>query len=151
MSRKTIILLFLLIVVPIIIYFVMPTDKARIKKLIKKGAVAVEQKDIKEVMSCVSLTYMDDYGMSYLYLKKGFERLFRTSDSIEVDYEGVQVVVDEKKAVAELDVWAIASRGANAAYIVGDAGNGIHIKFILQKEKLKWQVVKTEGLPKYYF
>ena len=151
MSRKTIVLLFLFIAVPVIIYFVMPTDKARIRKLIKKGAEAVEQKDLKEVMSCVSLTYMDDYGISYLYLKKGFESLFSTYDSIEVEYESVKVIVDEKRAVAELDVWVIASRGPNAAYIVGDAGNGLHIKFLLEKEKLKWQVIKTEGLPKYYF
>jgi hypothetical protein len=151
MSRKTIILLFLFIAVPIAIYFLMPTDAKRIKKLVKKGEVALEQKDIKQVMSCVSLTYRDDYGMSYLYLKKGFERLFNTYDSLEVDYENITVVVNEKRAVAELDVWVIASRGPNTSYIVGDAGNGLTIKFLLQKEKLTWQVVKTEGLPKYYF
>jgi hypothetical protein len=151
MSRKTIILLFLFIVIPITIYFVMPTDTSRIKKLIKRGADAIERKDVKEVMSCVSLTYRDDYGMSYLYLKKGFERLFNAYDSLEVEYENVAVVVDDKRAVAELDVWVIASRVSNTAYIAGDAGNGLTIKFLLQKEKLRWQVVKTEGLAEYYF
>lgn len=151
MSKKTIIALILFIAVPVMIYFFYPTDESRIKKLIKTGATAIEQEDLKKVTSCVSLSYRDDYGMTYLYLKEGFKRLFNVYENFEIDYESLEITVKDKKATAELGVWVIVSHGADRGYLVGNAAEPLTIKFSLEKERLKWQVVKTEGLPKIYF
>ena len=70
MSKKSIILIFILILSPIIIYFLWPSDESRIKKLIKEGAAAVEKEEIDNVMSKVSFNYQDDRGMTYILIKK---------------------------------------------------------------------------------
>ena len=44
MSKKSAILTFLLIISPVLIYFLWPSDESRIKKLVKEGATAVEKK-----------------------------------------------------------------------------------------------------------
>jgi len=151
MSRKTIILLFLFTAVPLAVYFFMPTDKARIRKMINRGTAAIEQEDLKGVMSCVSLNYRDDYGMTYLYLRESFRRFFRRYDGIDVKYSRLRIEVDDRKATAELDVRVLAGKGGDRRYIAGSLSDPIHIVFSLEKEKLKWQVTKTEGVPTRYF
>lgn len=145
MNRKTLILIFLFIAVPPIVYFVVPTDTARIKKLIKEGGKAVEEKNIENVMGCVSPAYRDDYGLTYLYVKENFKRLFRLYSAIKVDYEKVEIGINDTKAVAELDVRVIVTSGNNAGYLVGVAAYPEHIVFHLEKERLKWLITKTEG------
>ena len=54
MSRKTIILLLILFILPLVIYFLWPTDEARIKKLFREGSKAIEKRpgcrDVKGVI-----------------------------------------------------------------------------------------------------
>ncbi|MDP2158594.1 MAG: hypothetical protein Q8K68_12905 [Nitrospirota bacterium] len=51
MSRKTIILLVLLIISPVIVYLLWPSDESRIKKLFREGTKAVQQEKLDEVMA----------------------------------------------------------------------------------------------------
>ena len=62
MSKKTVISLAILILAPLIIYFLWPSDENRIKKLFREGAQAIEQEKIDDVMSLVSFNYTDDRG-----------------------------------------------------------------------------------------
>ncbi|UCG78703.1 MAG: hypothetical protein JSV21_02385 [Nitrospirota bacterium] len=151
MSKRTLILITLLIVVPVSIYFLMPGDKARIRKMIRKGAAAVEQENLDETMKAVSLSYRDEHGMTYLLLKKGFERFFRMFDDIEVDIEKVDVTVDDDAASSEIYVRVIATRGTERSYIVGDAADPLKIVFSLEKEKIRWQITSARGMPGYYY
>ena len=70
MSKKSIILIFILILSPVLIYFLWPSDESRIKKLIKEGVAAVEKEEVDNVMSKVSFNYQDDRGMTYILIKK---------------------------------------------------------------------------------
>ena len=146
MRKKSVIFLFLLILSPIIIYFLWPSDESRIKKLIKEGAAAIEKKEIDKVMSKVSFNYYDDYGFTYILIKKLLEDQFRTMSDIKVEYENLKITVKKDSAIADLDVRVIATIGNETGYIIGDIKKPMHLKFNLEKERVKWLVTKTEGL-----
>lgn len=147
MSRKTIISLVILIISPVIIYLLWPSDESRIRKLFREGARAVEQEKIDEVMAKISFNYADEYGLSYLFLKEGMTKLFQNMENIKVEYEFTRIEITEKAAVAELDLRVLATHGSDTGYIAGDLAKPFHMKFSLEKERTTWLVIKTEGLP----
>lgn len=146
MSKKSIALLFLLIISPIIVYFLWPTDEARIRKLVKEGARAVEEEDIDTVMSKVSFGYRDDSGLNYMLLKKTLQREFNALSDIEVEYEALKIEVKEDKATARMEVRVIASMGEERGYIFGDLKEPMHIRLDLEKSPVKkWLVIGSGG------
>ena len=147
MSKKTIALLFLFILTPIILYFLWPSDESRIKKLFKEGSRAIEKEDLDAVMSKVSFNYSDEYGLTYLYLKESMKSVFQQMSDIKIEYENLNIKVNDKIAKADMDVRIIATIGNDTGYIFGDLPKPVHLKFTLEKERTKWLVTKTEGLP----
>ncbi len=146
MSKKTIAFLFLLIVSPVLIYFLWPTDESRIKKLVGECAKAVEKEDIDALMSKISFTYQDDYGLSYILLKKLIEDGFRRFSEIDAEHENLKVDVMDEKATATFDIRVIASHGQERGYFMGDIKEPVHITLYLEKGPLgKWLIVKAEG------
>ena len=146
MSRKTIISLALLILSPIIIYFLWPSDESRIKKLFREGATAIEQEKIDDVMSKVSFNYTDQQGLAYITIKGGLSRIFRRMSGIKIGYEIKNISIKGAAATAELELRVIASYGKGTGYVVGDAAAPAHMKFFLEKERTSWLVNSTEGL-----
>ena len=140
------ILIALLIVVPVIVYFLWPTDEARIKKLIREGAAAIEAEKTDEVMKKVALHYQDDHGLSYPLLKKGMERLFQQMDKIQIEHDIRVIAVEGEKATADVEVRVIAAFGTDTGYIVGDAGKAQALRLHLEKERAAWLVVRTDGM-----
>ncbi len=149
MSKKSIILLFLLILAPIIIYLLWPTDESRIKKLVKEGAQAVEKEEIDKVMSKVSFSYQDEHGLTYMFIKKILTEQFKAMSDIKIEYENLKIEVKENAATASFDLRVIATSGNQTGYIIGDIKTPAHIKLTLEKERAKWLVTKTEGLHSY--
>ena len=147
MSKKSLAFLFLLILTPIILYLLWPSDESRIKKLFKEGSSAIEKEDLDTVMSKVSFNYSDEYGLTYLYLKESMKSVFKQMSDIKVEYENLEIKVNDKVATADMDVRIIATIGNDTGYIFGDLPKPIHLKFTLEKERTKWLVTKTEGLP----
>lgn len=147
MSKKTIALLFLFILTPIILYLLWPSDESRIKKLFNEGSRAIEKEDLDAVMSKVSFNYSDEYGLTYLYLKESMKSVFKQMSDIKIEYENLNIKVNEKTATADMDVRIIATIGNDTGYIFGDLPKPVHLKFTLEKERTKWLVTKTEGLP----
>jgi hypothetical protein len=147
MSKKTIILLFILFSLPVILYLLWPSDESRIKKLLKEGSRAIEKEDLDAVVAKVSYNYRDDYGFTYLYIRESMQRLFQKMSDSKVEYENLKITVEDNTAAAELDVRIVATFGGETGYIIGDLPNPVHLKFILAKERTKWLVTKTEGLP----
>jgi hypothetical protein len=147
MSKKTVAAIALLILSPLIIYLLWPSDESRIRKLFKEGAKAVEEEKVEEVMSKVSFNYTDEHGLSYLYLKNFLQQIFGEFSGTRIEYKITGLQIREGEAVAEVDVRVIASRGAVTGYVVGDAATPQHIKFSLEKTRVKWLVARTEGLP----
>ena len=147
MSRKTIILLLILFILPLVIYFLWPSDEARIKKLFREGAKAIEKKDLDAVMSKVSYNYTDEYGFNYLYIKESMKRFFQQMGDLDIEYENVTMTITDKAAKAEMDVRVVAGIGNERGYILGDLPNPVHLTFTLEKQRTKWLVTKTEGMP----
>ena len=147
MSKKTVIFLVVLILSPLIIYFLWPSDENRIKKLFREGAKAIEQEKIDDVMSRVSFNYTDDNGLSYIAIKEGMGRVFQQMSGIKIEYEIKDITVKDATTAADLDIRVIASYGQETGYAVGDAAKPAHMKFYLEKERTKWLVNKTEGIP----
>jgi len=150
MNSKKIAFILLIISVPLIILILWPSDTARIRKLIKRGADGFEAINIEEIMSCVSYTYQDEYGMSYLIIQKGIERFLKQLDKIKIEYEDLEIVVNDRTATADLDVRVIGTRGEHTQYVAGDFDTPLHMTFTLEKERMKWLVVRTSGLPRYH-
>ncbi|RJQ40485.1 MAG: hypothetical protein C4550_03485 [Nitrospiraceae bacterium] len=146
MSKKSAILLFLLIISPVLIYFLWPSDEARIKKLIKEGATAVEKEEIDNVMAKVSFSYQDEKGLTYILIKKVLESQFKSLSGIKIEYENLRIEVKEKLATAEFDLRVIATIGSRTGYIIGDLQTPARIKLFLEKERTTWLVIKTEGI-----
>src|SRR4030043_2344584 len=147
MSKKSIILLFILFALPIILYLLWPSDESRIKKLFKEGSRAIEKEDLDAVMSKVSFNYSDEYGLTYLYLKESIKSVFKQMSDIKVEYENLNIKVNDKIAKADMDVRIIATIGNETGYIFGDLPKPVHLKLTLEKERTKWLVTKKEGLP----
>jgi hypothetical protein len=147
MSKKTIIFLFILILAPVIIYLLWPSDEARIKKMLKEGISAVEQEDLENVMSKVSFNYRDEYGLTYIYIKEYMQNIFRQMDEIKIEYENLQIKVYENTASVEMDVRVVAQIGTDTGYVFGDYPDPEQLMLTLQKERTKWYLIKTEGLP----
>ncbi|MFZ6016977.1 MAG: hypothetical protein ACOYU0_05100 [Nitrospirota bacterium] len=147
-SKKSIALLLIIILAPIIIYLLWPSDEGRIKKLLKKGSNAVEREDLDDVMSRVSFNYRDDYGFTYLYIKEYMKKVFEQMSDIRVEYENLKIKVNKATATADMDVRIIATIGNDTGYVIGDVAKPIHLRFTLEKERVKWLVTKTEGLPR---
>jgi hypothetical protein len=148
LSRKTIILFFLLIGAPVIIYFLWPSDESRIQKLFRNGARAMEKRDLDIVMSKVSFNYRDEHGMSYLAIREMMKSVFQRTDHIKINYENLKINVKaDKTATADMDVRIIAMIATDRGYILGDSTNPVHLQFTLGKERTKWLVTGTDGLP----
>ena len=146
MSRKTIVSLALLILSPVIIYFLWPSDESRIKKLFRDGAKAIEQEKIDDVMSMVSFNYTDKEGLSYIIIREGMKRVFQQMSGIKIEYDIKNLSIKDAAATADLDLRVVASYGEDTGYIVGDAAEPVHMKFFLEKERTTWLVSGTEGL-----
>jgi hypothetical protein len=146
MSKKSIVLLVLLIISPVIIYLLWPSDASRIKKLFREGAKAIQERNVGDVMAKVSYNYSDGHGLSYITLKRAIERTFKEMSGVQVEYEIRKLVISEDKATAELDLRVIAKYGKDTGYVVGDAARPAHLTFSLEKERTKWLVTKVEGL-----
>ncbi|TFG35209.1 MAG: hypothetical protein E4H45_03220 [Nitrospirales bacterium] len=147
MSRKTIILLLILFILPLVIYFLWPSDEARIKKLFREGSRAIEKKDLDAVMSNVSFNYTDEYGFNYLYIKESMKRVFQQMGDLDIEYENLTITIADKAAKAEMDVRVVATIGNDRGYIFGDLPNPVHLTFSLEKERTKWMVSRAEGMP----
>jgi len=142
------------------LYILWPSDEARIRKLFKEGAKAAEGGDVEGIMSKISYNYRDDYGMTYLYLREILKREFGRLTDIQVECEDLTVRIlkgggaregqssayASDRAEAEVNVRVIVTMGNETGYIIGDARAPLHLRFILEKERTTWLIVKTEGL-----
>ncbi len=150
MNRKSLILISIPFLLAVLIYLLWPSDESRIKKLFKEGSHAIEKEDLDGVMSKVSFNYHDEYGMNYLYIKESMKSVFQQMNDIKIEYESLKIKVDKKNATADIDVRILTTIGNDTGYILGDLAKPVHLTFTLEKERAKWLVTKTEGLPHYW-
>jgi len=146
-KKKSLLIFHILFALVFLAYLLWPTDESRIKKLFKEGAEAIEREDIDSVMSNVSFNYRDDYGLTFLSMKESMQSVFKRMGDIKITRENLAIKINDKTAIGDLDVRIIATIGNNTGYVMGDLRKPVHLRFTLEKEKMKWLVTKIEGLP----
>lgn len=159
MMNKKLIAGFLVAAAITALIFLWPSDERRIKKLFKEGVAAVESRDIDRIMSKISYNYRDDYGMTYAYLRETLRREFEKLSDIRVEHGDLHLKIFKTgdretsgefstyHAILEVDVRVVATIGAETGYIVGEPKSPVRLKFTLDKERMNWRIVKTEGFP----
>jgi len=89
-------------------------------------------------------------------LKREFDRL----SDIQVEYGELRIEIIKKggtqgerrspdapdMAMAELDIRVVATAGTETGYLLGDVKTPVHVEFTLEKERMKWLIVKAEGI-----
>jgi hypothetical protein len=102
-------------------------------------------KDISGLMENISFNYSDDYGGSYLLLKKRLEKLLNRFSDFEITADVMGMEIDENRAEADLKVSVIASKGEERGYLIGDAGGVQDMKVSFEKSPaLQWKIIKVE-------
>ena len=128
------------------VYIFYPTDEKRIIRVINNSEDAVAEKNIDKLMEYVSYNYRDDYGSSYIQIKKILQTVLSRLNDIKIERTITKISVRENFAEAELDVRVIASEGKNRGYIIGDAGQAAAIKIFFEKSSYKWLITEIEGV-----
>jgi hypothetical protein len=146
-KKKSLLILHIFFALVFLTYLLWPTDESRIKKLFKEGAEAIEREDLDAVMSKVSFNYRDDYGMTFFFMKESMQSVFKRLSDIKIERENLAIKINDKTATGDLDIRIVATVENNSGYVMGDLRKPVHLRFTLEKEKLKWLVTKTEGLP----
>ncbi len=144
MIKKIILYISILLTIALILYIIWPSDYKRIKNIIKKGKSAIENESIEDVMSLISFNYRDEPGLTYFVLKKNLEKVFHRLSDIEIEYKLIETHIENKTAKASLEIRVIGSIGDNRGYIIGDFDNPELLILTLEKEHLKWLVIKSD-------
>lgn len=145
MNKKLIIIFLLFLIPAFALYLLWPSDESRIKKLFKEGAGSIESRDLDGVMSKVSFNYRDEHGMTYLFIREMLGKEFKRLSGIHVEYEDLKIRISEYRGIAELNIRVVATIGNETGYIIGDVRTPLHLSFTLEKERMKWLIVRAEG------
>jgi hypothetical protein len=146
MGVRSAIALLILVISPVLVYLFWPSDESRIRKLIREEVRAVEEEDIDAFMSGVAFHYQDEYGLSYLLLKRLVEREFRAFSEIGMEYGGLGIDVSDERAMAGMDVRVLADRGVGRGYYWGDFREPVRLELELKKGPAgRWLIISASA------
>ena len=80
------------------------TDEGQIQTLLAKGQSAVERKNLKDALSCISRSYSDSGGLKFDTLRLQGARAFQERGHFDVSLENASVSVQGDKAQVEVHV-----------------------------------------------
>lgn len=140
------------IVVPLLLaacaaaFFYWNSPERRIRAVLSEGRRAVESEDLERAMSQVSLQYRDDYGLTFLSLKRVAKRAFQEFEGMDIELSVVKTHVEDDRAVvlAKIDVYAGGPQGPE--YLMGNPDAQHPAKITLIKEVLRWKIKNIEGI-----
>jgi len=121
-----------------------PSDESRIRRTLREETKAFEAGNLDGVMTGVSYTYRDAYGMPYIAMKGYLKRFFEQFSDIGVECgdPGIRLL-GEEEAVAELNVRVLATMGNERGYILGDLKGPVRVRVFLRKEHAAWLIAQT--------
>ena len=95
-----------------------PTNEEQIHALLVKGETAIEQKDLKAAMSCVSRGYLDGSGGKYDALRIQAIQAFQQDEPYDVVLENTLVSVsgDEADVSASVTISLITQSGMHRVF-----------------------------------
>ena len=126
------------------------TDEEQIQAVLVKGQSAVERKDLKSVLSCISRSYSDSAGLKFDTLRLQGARAFQERGVYDVSLENVSMAVNGDRADGAVDVMLdLTSGGSRNRVYSGRMG------LSLRKEESRhwlvipvreWKVTEINGL-----
>ncbi len=144
--KKIIFIMIILIIGGGGILYLSSFDRFKINGVIKGAKKAVEHEDIDNLMAYVSLKYIDDYGFNYPMAKRLMSGLFKDFNEFEVVKKDLVINVQDNTATVSFSLWVSVDWNENPAYIVGTNRAAASILVYLEKDFIKWKVVKVEGV-----
>jgi len=127
------------------------SDEEQIHELLTFGQTALEQKDMKAAMSCVSHTYKDPAGTTFDQLRAQIIQFFQQEGKYDVTLENAKITINAPDAEVTADV-AIAAVSHGRMHTIFSSPMTIR----LTKEKtmrwlvfpaMRWKVISLEGMP----
>jgi hypothetical protein len=129
-------------------FMLWPQNSERsIRKLLGKCAASIENRSIEGALSGVSFAYRDEFGLSYLVLKRLFEKAFARMSELDVQYAVTDVRVLKDSATVGLEVAVSAFVEGQTQYVLGSPHNREQMILKLAREELGWRVVSSSGMP----
>lgn len=126
------------------------SDEEQIQALLTKGRLAIERKNLKDALSCISPSYSDSAGMKYDALRLQAASAFQERGQYEALLENTALDVKDRRAHVEVDVTlTLVSGGQRNRLYSGRMG------LSLEKEASKrwlvipvqtWKVTEISGL-----
>ncbi|MEK6690812.1 MAG: hypothetical protein AABY78_05875 [Nitrospirota bacterium] len=134
-----------------LIKFVFVSEEKKISRVIEAGEKALEAKDLDGCMKRLSYNYSDEYGLSYLQVKKFLERFFHEFQKIDIEKEILNIEVKEKDARVSMNLIIVVTLQEQTGYFLGTHAKPELIKIDLEKVRTNWLVKKVEWPKKVFY
>jgi hypothetical protein len=146
MKKLRIIFLIVMVVSPVLIWLLWPSNEAQIRKLISQTSHAAEAGDVDGVMKAVDLTYSDSYGLNFLLLKSYLEREFKRLKNIDISYSRLKIdVFKDDMAQASMSIKVLAGEDERRGYYLGGPDNDAVLTITLGKNQIgQWRVTHAK-------
>jgi MFS superfamily sulfate permease-like transporter len=142
-----IILVLLALVCIVFIRPLLTSEEARIRKGVTEGVEAMEAKDLEKCLRHVSLHYKDEYGLTYLSVKRLLTHIFREFDAFDIDLKNLSItLLDKEAASASFDLKVKVNYRGQKVYLLGSMRFPNHITMSFVKEGRRWKVTQAEGV-----
>lgn len=126
------------------------TDEDQIQALLAKGQSAIENKDLKGALSCISRDYSDRAGLKFDTLRLQAAQAFQERGRYDVTLENASMAVDGDKAEVEVGVTLdLTTQGKRNRVYAGRMGLSLRKeegKHWLVIPVQKWKVTEIGGL-----
>lgn len=142
-------LLFTVAIVMIGVMFFSPSDEKRIWRVITACEQAIVDENLVDFMEHIALHYRDDYGGTYLIVKRRLNNLFIRYDNIQSDVHLVKLNVDGIHADAEVKVRVIAEEKKRKTYIMSEQFILQNMVIYFEKFRFAWKVVRVKVVDEY--
>lgn len=126
-----------------LIKFIFVSEEKKIIGVIEAGEKSIEAKDLEGCMKRLSYNYSDEYGLSYLQVKKFLERFFQEFQEIEIDKEIFEISVKEDEAQVSMNIRVMVTLQKQKGYLIGSGEKPAEIKIVLERVRTKWLVKKV--------
>lgn len=118
-----------------------------VRALLDKERVAIQEKNIDKTLSCVSMFYKDDLGLTYATLRGCFDMVFKEYRDIRIDYTVSGITFGKDTCIVDIMLWARAAWAGAERDLVGSQNGPEPMTIFCSKGFLKWKVVGARWPP----
>jgi hypothetical protein len=142
--KKIAIIVAVVLIAVLVIRLAMPGDQKRIVKTILKGRDAIEQENADELMSVISLSYRDEYGMAYVPVKRLFMQLFEQFENSKIGCTFTSIEIANDTADVTCDIWWTTKIRGREYSLIGKRSSPEKLILTLAKGELAWKVISSK-------